>query len=139
MAKIPNNFDGVKLREKYNLTEHDFYAVGDELICPSLPDLTDADLLDCIASPRYTITPDDNHTVINNPVDITVTGAANEAVTLYAYPVTDVPDVSHELDVALDADGRGVVPFVADSAGQWAIRGKAGALATVVSIILVVA
>ena len=87
----------------------------------------------------YIITPDDNHTVINNPVDITVIGAANEAVTLYAYPVTDVPDVSHELDVALDADGRGVVPFVADSAGQWAIRGKAGELANIVSIILVVA
>lgn len=51
MVKKPKNFDGKKFCEKYNLTVIDFYAEDDNLICPSLPDLVDADLLDCLPDP----------------------------------------------------------------------------------------
>jgi len=50
---IPANFDGQKFASKYNLDPFtDFYSDGNgNLICPSLPNLTDADLLDCITDP----------------------------------------------------------------------------------------
>lgn len=53
MIKIPFTFDGAKFAKKYNLDPFkDFHDDGNGyLICPSLPDLTDADLLDCIADP----------------------------------------------------------------------------------------
>lgn len=53
MPKIPANFDGAKFATKYNLDPFkDFYDNGKgEIVCPSLPDLVDADLLDCIADP----------------------------------------------------------------------------------------
>lgn len=47
MAKIPSNFSGDKFRNKYNLGAYDFSVQGDELICLSLPNLINADLLDC--------------------------------------------------------------------------------------------
>lgn len=51
--KKPANFDGAKFSKKYNLDPFmDFYDNGKgEIICPSRPDLVDADLLDCIADP----------------------------------------------------------------------------------------
>lgn len=52
MTKIPINFDGAKFAAKYDLDPFkDFYDSKGELICPSLPDLTDDDLLDCLADP----------------------------------------------------------------------------------------
>lgn len=53
MLKIPANFDGAKFAAKYNLDPFkDFFDNGKgEIICPSLPNLVDADLLDCIADP----------------------------------------------------------------------------------------
>lgn len=51
MAKIPVNFDGEKIRIKYNFPPSErglFWVEAGDLICPSLPNLTDADLLDCI-------------------------------------------------------------------------------------------
>lgn len=53
MPNIPNNFNGSKFAEKYALRERgDFYDDGNGvLVCPSLPNLTDADLLDCVIDP----------------------------------------------------------------------------------------
>lgn len=48
MTTIPPNFDGAKFAAKYNLSVFDFHIEGDQLVCPSLPNLTGADLLDCI-------------------------------------------------------------------------------------------
>lgn len=46
---IPDNFNGAKFAQKYNLDPmKDFWSDGVNLICPSLPNLTDNDLLDCI-------------------------------------------------------------------------------------------
>lgn len=49
----PDNFDGAKFAAKYNLDPfRDFYDNGNgEIVCPSMPDLVDADLLDCLADP----------------------------------------------------------------------------------------
>lgn len=53
----PNNFDGRKFAEKYNLGIDDFWDDGaGQIICPSMPSLTDDDLLDCVTvwvSPSY--------------------------------------------------------------------------------------
>lgn len=51
--KKPPDFDGAKFAVKYNLDPFiDFYDNGKgEIICPSLPDLVDTDLLDCLADP----------------------------------------------------------------------------------------
>lgn len=48
MPTVPNNFDGDKFLSKFNLKEGHFYILGDQLICKSLPNLTDTDLLDCV-------------------------------------------------------------------------------------------
>ena len=58
MPTKPADFDGEKFAKKYNLDPFkDFYDNGKGLIiCPSLPNLTDADLLDCVTiwvSPPY--------------------------------------------------------------------------------------
>ena len=45
---IPENFDGNKFRAKYGFIL--FYISGNELYCPSLPELTTEDLLDCCAT-----------------------------------------------------------------------------------------
>lgn len=50
MAKKPDNFDGIKFCKKYNLTVNDFYAEDGDLICPSLPNLKDKDLQDCVTA-----------------------------------------------------------------------------------------
>jgi len=64
MTKLPLNFDGAKFAAKYNLNPlQDFSSDGKEnLICPSLPSLTDADLLDCIADPPP------NHVQFDKPI-----------------------------------------------------------------------
>lgn len=56
MPNIPNNFDGAKFALKYNLRERgDFHDDGHGyLICPTLPNLTNDDLLDCIIDPPPT-------------------------------------------------------------------------------------
>ena len=53
MPNIPNNFDGAKFALKYNLRERgDFHDDGNgNLICPTLPNLKNDDLLDCIIDP----------------------------------------------------------------------------------------
>jgi hypothetical protein len=43
---IPPNFDGTKFIERYG--DIDFRVIGDELICPSLPNLTTADIADLV-------------------------------------------------------------------------------------------
>ena len=50
MPTIPYDFDGSAFETKYNLTRFDFMVDGDQLVCPSLPNLTDADLLDCVVN-----------------------------------------------------------------------------------------
>jgi len=50
---IPDQFDGAVFAEKYNLNpQKDFRSDGKNLICPSLPGLTEADLLDCLVVPK---------------------------------------------------------------------------------------
>lgn len=53
MPLKPEDFDGEKFAKKYNLDPFtDFRDDGKgNIICPSLPNLTDADLLDCIVDP----------------------------------------------------------------------------------------
>lgn len=48
MPIMPNGFSGLLFAAKYNLGSSDFWAVGDNLICPSLPKLKTSDLLDCV-------------------------------------------------------------------------------------------
>jgi len=51
--RIPPDFDGAKFAKKYSLDPlTDFYDDGHgNLACPSLPNLTETDLLDCIVDP----------------------------------------------------------------------------------------
>ena len=132
---IDKTFDGKKFAEKYNLDYMDFIIVEGELICPSLPDLKDADLLDCVADIVYSITPAQNTVRLGGSLNIAITGAADETVTLYAYPVDTVPTAEHELDVTLDSNGSDVVSFSAQSIGEYAVRGVAGELASKVVLI----
>ena len=47
--KIPNNFDGAKFAEKYNLEKSHLWIDGNgEFQCPSIPKLKESDLSDCI-------------------------------------------------------------------------------------------
>jgi hypothetical protein len=88
----------------------------------------------------YNIEPQSPNVRVGKSLSITAQGAPNETVTLYAYPFLQSPTVDDELDpVTLDADGRGSVSFAPLSAGEYAIRGKDGALADIVSIVKVVA
>lgn len=48
IVTIPADFDGAKFTDKFDLDIHDFHIDGDQLSCPSLPNLTEADLLDCV-------------------------------------------------------------------------------------------
>ncbi len=53
MPTILPNFNGTKFLAKYpNLTRNDFWIDGNQFVCPSMPDLKDADLLDCITTPE---------------------------------------------------------------------------------------
>ncbi|RPJ29153.1 MAG: hypothetical protein EHM33_01925 [Chloroflexi bacterium] len=49
---IPPSFNGEKFAKKFNLNPEnygDFHVeVGNVLVCPSLPDLTEEDLADCV-------------------------------------------------------------------------------------------
>lgn len=48
MIKIPKDFDGQKFMEKFGVDMHDFHADKDGLHCESLPNLTEADVADCV-------------------------------------------------------------------------------------------
>ena len=48
MPIMPNGFNGGLFAAKYKLVSSDFWAVGNELICPPLPNLTEADIADCV-------------------------------------------------------------------------------------------
>lgn len=53
MPTIPANFNGEKFRAKYNLGFFDFYDDGTgNLVCPLFPNLTEADLADCVTKPE---------------------------------------------------------------------------------------
>lgn len=64
MLKKPINFDGAKFAKKYNLDPFkDFCDDGKgNIICPSLPNLTDADFLDCVVDPPL------NHIPFEKPI-----------------------------------------------------------------------
>jgi hypothetical protein len=57
MAKIPLNWDEARFRIKFNFpfpdTAGNFWIDGTDntLVCPTLPNLTDADLLNCVFTP----------------------------------------------------------------------------------------
>jgi hypothetical protein len=54
--KPPKDFDGARFAEKYSLAKEDFHIDGNgDFQCPSLPNLKDNDLLDCLLGP-----PDEN-------------------------------------------------------------------------------
>jgi len=48
MANISDNFSGIAFQNKFNLTLEDWRVDGMLLICSSMPNLTDEDLLDCV-------------------------------------------------------------------------------------------
>jgi hypothetical protein len=47
-VQIPLNFDGQKFMKKFGVDYHSFYVNEDGLFCPSLPDLTEEDIADCV-------------------------------------------------------------------------------------------
>ena len=108
----------------------------------NIPDgITHDDLLDWLdgVSTMYAISPAQNSVRIGKSLDIVVKGSAGETVTLYAFPVDIAPTLEHKLDpVTLDDIGRCVVPFTDRGIGEYAVRGAAGELADVISIIKVV-
>jgi hypothetical protein len=46
--KIPQDFDGQKFINKFGVGLHDFRVDENGLHCPSLPNLTEADIADCV-------------------------------------------------------------------------------------------
>lgn len=50
MPIIPNNFDGDFFNNKFNKTRFDWRVEDGNLICPSLPNLTEEDLIDCVVN-----------------------------------------------------------------------------------------
>lgn len=48
ILNMPANFDGEKFQEKFNLSVNDFVSERGIITCPSLPDLTDEDIADCV-------------------------------------------------------------------------------------------
>lgn len=48
MVKIPKDFDGQKFMDKFGVDMHDFRVDKDGLHCPSLSDITEADIADCV-------------------------------------------------------------------------------------------
>lgn len=62
MPNMPNNFDGEKFKNKYSLQDKDFWANNGTLFCPTLPNLTDADLLDCVVDLIALQTYENEHT-----------------------------------------------------------------------------
>lgn len=84
----PPNFDGAKFAAKYNLDPFkDFYDNGKgEIICPSLPNLVDADLLDCLPDP---------------PPDKEIFSLPIQAPAIYADDVfVSSRDINHDADAA---------------------------------------
>ena len=135
---IPEKFDGKKFSEKYNLDtlNGDFWIDQSGLVCPSLPDLTDADIADCVVTPTYNIAPTTNVVIINSDVLITINAEPNTTITLYAYPIDVAPSVDHELsDCVIDAGGLGAVTFTPIEIGEYAVRGKTGELASKIVLI----
>ena len=53
-TKLPKNFDGEKFAKKFGLKNDAtvFFAKGGELFVPSMLNLTEGDLADCIATPE---------------------------------------------------------------------------------------
>lgn len=45
---VPSNFAAFRFQAKYSLTVDDFWVESGLLVCPSLPNLIDSDLLDCL-------------------------------------------------------------------------------------------
>lgn len=91
----PADFDGVKFATKYGLDPmKDFYDDGNgNLICISLPNLTDADLLDCVSTILVTISPS-QQIILADGVDaaiITLQGAPGTSV---EYTINDVPQAT---------------------------------------------
>jgi hypothetical protein len=48
MAKVPQHFSGKKFMAKFGITDPHSFRIDDDLVCPTFPNLTDADLLDCV-------------------------------------------------------------------------------------------
>lgn len=48
MVTVPNNFNGAKFANKYNLKWDGFWIDRTGLHCPMLPNLTELDLSDCV-------------------------------------------------------------------------------------------
>ena len=51
MPIMPDGFNGGVFAAKYSLNNSQFWADKNNLICPSLPNLTEADIADCITDP----------------------------------------------------------------------------------------
>lgn len=51
--KVPSNFDGLKFAKKYSLDPVKGFYIDNkgDFYCPSLPNITEADLLDCVSDP----------------------------------------------------------------------------------------
>lgn len=48
MIQIPKDFDGQKFMNKFKVGKHDFRVDENGLHCESLPNLTEADITDCV-------------------------------------------------------------------------------------------
>ena len=86
----------------------------------------------------YNISPSQNNAVVGSDVVISVNSEPSVQVTLYVYSSVQSPTIGDEYDVSIDENGKGSVTFTPQNAGEYAIRGKSGALAAIVAIIKVV-
>ena len=108
-----STFSGKVFSEKFNTLV--FWISGEnKLNCPSLPNLTDADIADCVTKTQYAITPRDVIVAVNSVVEFAVTGAPNETVQIDAGG-----DI---LDVTLDSNGRGSDTFSPNVEGVYIVK-----------------
>ena len=131
MIKIPKNFDGSVFAEKHGLGMFDFSVKHGGLICPSLPELTDADLADCVVVYQYKIRVPSFPVAIGADAEVFVYGSPNETVTVL------IDD--GEMDVILDETGTKKEIIVSDTAGEYVVKFLDQALSVDREVIKVVA
>lgn len=112
MTNIPQNFDGGKFARKYNLDVTDFRVLATgEILCPSLPNLTASDLLDCVADYPIRLTPSQQMILADGEdvARVTINGTPDATVD---YTVNGEP-----FQTTLDASGQDVIELDCDTPG----------------------
>ena len=115
MITVKQNFDGQRFANKYGLSENDFYLLKNgKLFCPSLPDLTEADIADCIVAQHHNITTAISLVAVGVDVPLKITGAPNSTV--------EIDTGITVADVVLDENGNGSDIFTPPVAGNYYLK-----------------